>query len=131
MLAWLPDGRPADVYSSMCPSRKALDRIADKWTALVVGALNTGPRRFGQLRADLEGISHKMLTQTLRSMERDGLVTRRVQSTVPLHVEYELTDLGLSLEEPLSAVRDWAERHINDLEKARATYDETASTSAQ
>jgi DNA-binding HxlR family transcriptional regulator len=113
------------VYSAICPSRKALDRIADKWTALVIGALNRGPRRFGQLRVEVEGISHKMLTQTLRSMERDGLVKRRVLSTVPLHVEYELTELGFSLEEPLSAVRDWAERHINELEKARAAYDQT------
>jgi DNA-binding HxlR family transcriptional regulator len=122
-LAWLPDGKPADVYSAPCPSRAALDRIADKWTALLVGALTAGPRRFSELRADVGGISEKMLTQTLRSMERDGLVARRAFATVPPRVEYALTELGRTLEEPLAAVRSWAERHINEVETARAAYD--------
>jgi DNA-binding HxlR family transcriptional regulator len=127
-LAWLPDGHPADVYSPPCPSRAALDRIADKWTALLVGALADGSRRFSELRADVGGISEKMLTQTLRSMERDGLVTRRTSGTVPPRVDYTLTELGLSLEEPLAAVRAWAERHINEVESARAAYDAGRST---
>jgi DNA-binding HxlR family transcriptional regulator len=127
-LAWLPDGHPADVYSAPCPSRAALDRIADKWTALLVGALAGGTRRFSELRSDVGGISEKMLTQTLRSMERDGFVTRRVSGTVPPRVEYTLTELGHSLEEPLAAVRAWAERHINEVEGARATYDAERST---
>ncbi|HEU5024081.1 MAG TPA: helix-turn-helix domain-containing protein [Spirillospora sp.] len=122
-LAWLPDGRPADVYSAPCPSRAALDRIADKWTALIVGALTGGTRRFSELRAEIDGISDKMLTQTLRSMERDGLMARHVHPTVPPKVEYRLTDLGRTLEEPLAAVRDWAEKHINEVERARLEFD--------
>ncbi|MFP3964871.1 helix-turn-helix domain-containing protein [Actinomadura fulvescens] len=123
MLAWLPDGRPADVYSAPCPSRAALDRIADKWTALIVGALSTGTKRYAELRQAIEGISEKMLTQTLRSLERDGLVTRTVHPTVPPKVEYGLTELGRTLEAPLAAVRDWAELHINEVNEARLRYD--------
>jgi DNA-binding HxlR family transcriptional regulator len=122
-LAWLPDGHPADVYSPPCPSRAALDRIADKWTALLVGALFDGPRRFGELRGDVAGISEKMLTQTLRSLERDGLVERRAYPGVPPRVEYRMTELGRSLEEPLAAVRAWAERHVNAVEAARLAHD--------
>ncbi|WP_433891064.1 winged helix-turn-helix transcriptional regulator [Streptomyces sp. CA-111067] len=120
----LPDGRPADVYSAMCPSRAALDRIADKWTALIVGALADGTLRYAELRRTVEGISEKMLTQTLRSLERDGLVVRHEQPTVPPQVAYGLTPLGRTLDEPLSAVRQWAERHINDVNAARVRYDE-------
>ncbi|GLZ82065.1 transcriptional regulator [Actinorhabdospora filicis] len=123
VLAWLPDGRPADVYSAPCPSRAALDRLADKWTALIVGVLSTGTKRFGEIRDAIDGISEKMLTQTLRSLERDGLVERRSYPTVPPRVEYRLTELGLTLEEPLSAVRDWAERHVNEINAARARHD--------
>ncbi|MEU4547474.1 winged helix-turn-helix transcriptional regulator [Nonomuraea dietziae] len=123
VLAWLPDGRPADVYSAPCPSRAALDRIADKWTALIMGALGTGTMRYAELRQTVEGISEKMLTQTLRALERDGLVARTVYPTVPPKVEYRLTDLGRTLETPLAAVRDWAERYINDVNDARVRYD--------
>ncbi|MFF5213305.1 winged helix-turn-helix transcriptional regulator [Streptosporangium sp. NPDC000396] len=123
VLAWLPDGKPADVYSAPCPSRAALDRIADKWTALIVGSLSTGTKRFSELRAAIDGISEKMLTQTLRSLERDGLVARTVYPTVPPKVEYHLTDLGLTLEAPLAAIRDWAERHINEVNTARLRHD--------
>jgi DNA-binding HxlR family transcriptional regulator len=126
VLAWLPDGRPADVYSAPCPSRAALDRIADKWTALIVGSLSTGTKRFSELRTAIDGISEKMLTQTLRSLERDGLVSRTAHPTVPPRVEYRLTDLGLTLREPLAAVRDWAERHINEVDAARRRHDEQA-----
>lgn len=124
VLSWLPGGLPADVYCATCPSRAALDRLADKWTALIVGVLGTGTKRFGEIRDAIEGISEKMLTQTLRSLERDGLVERRSYPTVPPRVEYRLTDLGLTLEEPLSAVRDWAERHINEINAARARHDD-------
>jgi DNA-binding HxlR family transcriptional regulator len=126
VLAWLPDGRPADVYSAPCPSRAALDRIADKWTALIVGSLSTGTKRFSELRAAIDGISEKMLTPTLRSLERDGLVTRTVHPTVPPKVEYRLTALGLTLREPLAAIRDWAERHINEVDAARRHHDLTS-----
>ena len=124
VLAWLPDGRPADVYSAPCPSRAALDRIADKWTALIVGSLSTGTKRFSELRTAIDGISEKMLTQTLRSLERDGLVSRTAYPTVPPKVEYHLTDLGRTLREPLAAIRNWAERHINEVDAARRRHDE-------
>ncbi len=91
-----------NVLDQNCESRQTLDRVADKWSALVVYALVRGRRRHGQLRREIEGISQKMLTQTLRSMERDGLVSRRVVDRVPPHVEYELTALGMTLTEPLS-----------------------------
>lgn len=123
MLAWLPDGRPADVYSAPCPSRQALDRIADKWTALIVGCLSTGTKRYSELRLAIDGVSEKMLTQTLRSLERDGLITRTAYPTVPPKVEYRLTDLGHTLTAPLAAIRDWAETHINEINDARSHYD--------
>jgi DNA-binding HxlR family transcriptional regulator len=112
-----------DVYHASCPTRQALDRVADKWTALVVGLLAERPHRFGQLRRRIGGISQKMLTQTLRSLERDGLVARRVEPTVPVTVEYSLTPLGRTLVAPLAAIRDWAERHIEEVLAARAGHE--------
>jgi len=114
---------PYNVYSARCPTRQALDRIADKWTALIVGLLAERTHRFGELRRGVEGISHKVLTQTLRSLERDGLVHRQPIPTVPPTVEYSLTTLGRTLAEPLAAIRAWAERHIDEIEASR-----TAST---
>ncbi|MEO6325584.1 MAG: helix-turn-helix domain-containing protein [Thermoanaerobaculia bacterium] len=104
-----------DVMNESCPSRAVLDRIADKWTALVVGALNDGTMRYGELQRRVSGISQKMLTQTLRGLEIDGLVTRVVYPVVPPMVEYSLTPLGRSLEEPLGAIRGWAEKHLPKL----------------
>ena len=121
--ARLADGHLANVYSAACPSRQALDRLADKWSVLLIGSLEAGPRRFGQLRDQVDGISEKMLTQTLRSLERDGLVTRTTSLAVPPSVTYELTDLGRSLGEPMAAVRAWAERYINDVEQSREAAD--------
>jgi DNA-binding HxlR family transcriptional regulator len=112
-----------DVYALLCPTRQVLDRIADKWTALIVGLLEERPHRFGELRRAIEGISHKMLTQTLRSLEKDGLVHRRVIATVPVTVEYSLTPVGRTLTKPLGAVRDWAEQHIEELLAARSGSD--------
>lgn len=120
--ARLADGHLANVYSAACPSRQALDRLADKWSVLLIGSLEAGPRRFGQLRGDVDGISEKMLAQTLRSLERDGLVDRQARASVPPAVTYQLTPLGRTLLEPMAAVRAWAERHINDVERARAAY---------
>ena len=108
-----------NVYSAACPTRQALDRIADKWTALIVGLLDTRPHRFGELRRAVEGISHKVLTQTLRSLEADGLVARQVLPTRPVTVEYSLTPLGRTLTGPLAAIRDWAEQHIESVLEAR------------
>jgi DNA-binding HxlR family transcriptional regulator len=115
-----------NVYAAGCPTRQALDRIADKWTALVVGLLAERPHRFGELRRAVDGISQKMLTQTLRSLERDGLVDRRAYPTVPVTVEYSLTPLGMTLTEPLAAIRAWAEEHIEAVLAARERYETTA-----
>ncbi|MCC6261905.1 MAG: helix-turn-helix transcriptional regulator, partial [Anaerolineales bacterium] len=97
-----------NVYKEACPTRLALDRIADKWTTLIIGLLENRPRRFSELKREIEGISQKMLTQTLRGLERDGLVTRTVYAQIPPRVEYELTALGQTLCEPIAAIRHWA-----------------------
>ena len=111
-----------NVYAAQCPTRQALDRIADKWTALIVGLLGERTHRFGELRRGIEGISHKVLTQTLRSLERDGLVHREARPTVPPTVEYSLTPLGATLVAPLKTIRDWAEQHIEQVQAARAAH---------
>ncbi|MCS7482627.1 winged helix-turn-helix transcriptional regulator [Umezawaea endophytica] len=100
--------------------------VASKWTALTIGALEDGPQRFGEVRRKVEGITQKMLTQTLRTLTRDGLITRTVYPTVPLRVDYELTPLGRSLVAPLRALRDWSEHHIDLIQSARVEYDVTA-----
>lgn len=117
------DARPADPYQRDCPSRQILDRIGDRWTVLVVGALAGGPLRFSRLTARIDGVSQKMLTQTLRAMERDGLVTRTIYPQVPPRVEYELTEAGTTLQEPLKALEDWARTHMPAILLARQQYD--------
>lgn len=114
----------ADPYTAACPSRQLLDRIGDKWTVLVIGALEDGPLRFSVLRARIGGVAAKVLTQTLRAMERDGLLTRTVHAQVPPRVDYELTDLGVSLAGPIQTLTDWAETHLSQILAARETYDE-------
>ena len=109
-----------------CPSRVVLDRIADKWTGLIVLALADETLRFGELRERIGGVAPKVLTQTLRALERDGLVTRRVYAEVPPRVEYSLTRLGRSLREPLEAVQAWAERHVSAVLAAREAADDAA-----
>jgi DNA-binding HxlR family transcriptional regulator len=118
------DKPPYDVYDAHCPTRQALDRIADKWSALIIGLLAERPHRFGELRRKIGGISQKMLTQTLRSLEADGLVSRRAFATVPVTVEYSLTPLGETLVAPLASIRDWAEGHIEEVLAARAQRSE-------
>jgi DNA-binding HxlR family transcriptional regulator len=113
----------ADVYAGDCPTRQVLDRIADKWTALIIGLLDDRTMRFSQLQRSIGGISQKMLTQTLRNLERDGLVTRTVYAEVPPRVEYKLTALGQTLVEPIAAIREWAEMHIEAIVAARVEYD--------
>ena len=98
-----------DVYSADCPCRDLLDVVANKWSALAIGALADGPVRFGALQRQLEGVSPKVLTATLRRLEGFGLVHREVIPAVPLHVEYTLTNAGLSALEPVFALREWAE----------------------
>jgi DNA-binding HxlR family transcriptional regulator len=112
-----------DVYDASCPSRTALHRIGDRWTALIVGILAERPHRFGELRRRIGGVSQKMLTQTLRSLERDGLVSRKAFATVPVTVEYSLTPLGETLVPALAGVRDWAEAHVAEVIAARERFD--------
>src|SRR5690348_1047661 len=102
-----------DAYARDCASRVVLDRIGDRWTVLVVGALSDGTLRFSELRARVEGITPKVLTQTVRALERDGLLTRTVYAEVPPRVEYALTDLGRDLLAPIEAIRVWAEQHAS------------------
>jgi DNA-binding HxlR family transcriptional regulator len=101
-----------DAFDPDCPTRVVLDRIGDKWTVLVIGALLDGPLRFTALRQRVGGVAPKVLTQTLRAMERDGLLTRTVFAQVPPRVDYALTDLGISLGGPIAVLTDWAEEHV-------------------
>jgi len=115
---------PIDIGSADCRALgDVLARVGDKWTVFVVGLLASGPMRFNEMRRTIGGISQRMLTLTLRGLERDGLVTRTVHSTVPPRVEYALTALGCTLIEPLVALADWARAHQGPVEKARARFD--------
>ncbi|MFC4014923.1 winged helix-turn-helix transcriptional regulator [Nonomuraea purpurea] len=116
----------ADAFLRACKPRTVLDIFTGKWTGLVMGALLDGPRRFNELRRMLDGITQKMLSQNLRTLERDGLVTRTVYPTIPPRVEYELTGLGHSAMGVLRAIGDWAGEHADDVLTARQTYDERA-----
>jgi DNA-binding HxlR family transcriptional regulator len=112
-----------EAFMAQCPSRQLLDRISDKWVALVLAALEGGPQRYSQLARTIAGVSQKMLTQTLRTLERDGLLTRSVTPTVPVTVTYELTALGRSLQEVMVSLKRWAESHMDDVLGARDSYD--------
>ena len=112
-----------NLFTADCPSRQVLDRIGDRWSVLVVRVLADGTLRHGEIAARIGGITPKMLTQTLRGLERDGLVTRTVHAEVPPRVEYALTDLGRSLLGLAGALEEWAETHIADVDAARAAYD--------
>lgn len=113
----------ADVFDRKCPSRQLLDRIGDTWSVLVVVSLADGSLRYSELAARIDGVSPKMLTQALRGLERDGLLTRTVHAVVPPRVDYALTDLGRSLLGLVRALEDWAETHIGDVVEARDAYD--------
>jgi len=104
-------------------AREMIERVADKWTMLVLDALEPGPRRFTRIRDLVGDVSQKMLTKTLRQLERDGLVTRTVYPVVPPHVEYELTKLGLDLAESFCGVWKWAEKHSGKVAEARLKFD--------
>jgi DNA-binding HxlR family transcriptional regulator len=118
-----------DAFLAACPSRQVLARISDKWVTLVLCALAGGPLRYRDLCRIVAGVSQKMLTQTLRLLERDGLLSRTVTAGVPVRVDYQLTPLGESLIPVVDAIKTWAEEHIGEIEASRATYDrETAST---
>lgn len=104
-----------------------LSRVGDKWTVLVVIVLADGPKRFSELKRAVGGVSQRMLTLTLRGLERDGLVTRTVTPTIPPRVDYELTPLGHSLRQPIEALGDWAFAHLPAIQEARAAFDARAS----
>ena len=112
-----------DAFLAQCPSRQLLDRVSDKWVTLVLAALEEGPQRYSQLARTIAGVSQKMLTQTLRALERDGLLTRTVVATVPVTVTYELTGLGRSLQDLMTGLKRWAEAHMDDVLGARSSYD--------
>ncbi|MDZ4111485.1 MAG: helix-turn-helix domain-containing protein [Brevundimonas sp.] len=119
----LTETRQPDVYSAACPTRQLLDRVADKWTVLVLTLLQDEPMRFNALRRRIDGVSQKMLSQTLRRLERDGLVTRTVTPTVPVSVSYALTPLGGTLVEALQAMIVWAEDNMGEVAEAQLAHD--------
>ncbi len=130
-----------DAFLAGCPSRQLLDRISDKWVALILAALGSeGPHhpggdgvgrqrsmRYSEMSRRLAGVSQKMLTQTLRSLERDGLVTRTVTPTVPVTVTYQLTDLGISLQHVMLGLKEWAEAHMGEVLANREKYDSSVA----
>jgi DNA-binding HxlR family transcriptional regulator len=116
--------REGDLFDPSCPSRMALDRVGDKWTVMVVELLARHRAiRFTELKVSVRGVTPKVLTQTLRSLERDGLVRREVFAEVPPRVEYSLTELGRSLRRPVAALRAWAQEHVGEIVAAQERYD--------
>ncbi|MEU6389738.1 helix-turn-helix domain-containing protein [Streptomyces sp. NPDC046939] len=117
-------GPRGDLFAPECPTRKLLDRIGTKWVSMAVKVLaeEAGEVRFAELRRRMPGISQKMLSVTLRGMARDGLVARRVEPTVPPRVFYRLTPLGLSLDGPLAVLREWAETHMPEIDRANERF---------
>lgn len=111
------------VRHDMCPVREILDRVGDKWSVLVVALLRDGAKRFSELRRAIDGISQRMLTLTLKGLERDGLVTRTVYATIPPRVDYELTALGHTLLKPITALADWADENRPAIVEARRKFD--------
>ena len=109
-----------DAYIAECPSRQLLDTLSSKWVTLIVFALADGSQRYSQLSRTIAGVSQKMLTQTLRALERDGLVKRTITPAVPVRVEYALTPLGQSLVPLVGQIKAWAEEHMDDVLAARA-----------
>ena len=118
---------PWNIMLASCPSRTSLARIANKWTAMIVIALAGGPLRFGALRAAVDGISGKVLADTLKDLERDGIVRRHAYNEMPPRVEYELTELGRTLSEPLGALGRWAQAHFDEVQQARQQFDSRAN----
>ncbi|WP_225727571.1 MULTISPECIES: helix-turn-helix domain-containing protein [unclassified Nocardia] len=130
---WAESDNLVESYVKQCPAREVLGVLADKWVLLVLGTLrmNGGPIRFNELRRRLDGITQKMLTRTLRNLERDGLIRRTVYPTVPPRVEYALTELGASLGEVSHAMGVWAVRHQGQILAARNEFDARAELEPQ
>lgn len=114
-----------DAFDPECPTRIVLDRVGDKWTVLIIGTLDDGPKRFNEIRLAIGGITPKVLTSTLRSLVADGLVTREVFAEVPPRVEYTLTEMGRSLQEPVAALRRWAELNVAAISESRDRHEDT------
>lgn len=112
-----------DVFDDRCPTRMVLDRLADKWALLVLDRLQNGPVRFNHLRRDIRGLTQKVLSQTLKRLERDGLIERTVHPTVPVSVDYALTPLGRTLTETVAAFAHWAEHNMDAVLAAQTAYD--------
>jgi DNA-binding HxlR family transcriptional regulator len=112
-----------NAYAAACPTRQILDRVGDKWAVLILLLVREDAMRFNALRRAIEGISQKMLSQVLKSLERDGLIRRRVIPTVPVTVEYSITPLGKTLANAVDPLRDWAERNLKDVLAAQRRYD--------
>ncbi|CAN7752564.1 winged helix-turn-helix transcriptional regulator [Ensifer adhaerens] len=125
--AGAPPASNPDVFDASCSARHALELISTKWAILIMSALAAGPMRNGALLRKIEGISQKMLTQTLKDLERNGLVQRHDHQTNPPHVEYSLSSVGLSLSETLISLDRWAERNFPELDYFREQYDAAAS----
>jgi DNA-binding HxlR family transcriptional regulator len=119
-----------DAFMAECPTRQLMGSVSDKWVGLVFCALGDGSKRHSELARRIAGVSQKMLTQTLRTLERDGLVTRTVTPSVPVRVDYELTQLGRTLLPVMLGIKDWAEAHMDEVNAARHAYDDTAHRSA-
>ena len=116
-------GPARNVYAADCPTRQVLDQLANKWTVLILGILHQSPRRYGAIVRAAEGISPRVLTRTLRDLERDGLVQRQLLSATPPAVEYRLTALGEELDDIVGPLRDWSERRVDDIHAARSRFD--------
>ena len=118
--------RAYDVFAQNCPTRQVLDRLADKWALLILVRLAHSTTRFNQLRREIEGVSQKVLSQTLKKLERDGLISRQAFPTVPVTVEYSLTGLGRTLRQTVDSFTYWAEAHMDAVRAAQAAYDSAA-----
>ena len=125
------DGSSVNVLSKGCPSNSVLEMVAGKWQVLILYALKGGKRRYSELQGEVEGISQKMLTQTLRELERNGLLTRTSYPVVPPRTEYELTELGRSLEDIIYRLGGWAQENIQAVLDARDVYDTAKATSGK
>ncbi|MPT47787.1 MAG: transcriptional regulator [Sphingobium sp.] len=117
-----------DVYAAQCPTRQLLDRVGDKWSVLILTLIGEKSIRFNELKRNINGISQKMLSQTLRSLERDGLVIRTVEQTMPVAVSYGITPLGAELLSTLQALINWAETRMNAVSAAQILYDQRKET---
>src|ERR1700730_10337936 len=115
--------KAANAYSADCPTRQILDRVGDKWAVLILLLVRNEPMRFNELRRAIEGISQKMLSQVLKSLERHGVIIPRSIATVPMTVEYSITPLGATLAGAVDPLRDWAERNLKEVLAAQRRYD--------